>query len=211
MSAETVRPGREKVVNPAGFLATQDLKERGWTPALIARFLGEHDQTRPNGLRMGRRRLPPVKLYEEARVLEVERQDTFLAAQARAADAREKAERARETRARSREAALLAAAASYTPSIHPEPLRKGAVRKAREPYLAQLEAVAGHLGQQLAQEVGRLGAKDLELLEGLLRERLDLALSSVYPWYPAPGQTATATAPRGSEARPSDWREWDWD
>lgn len=211
VNAKKPRPTREAPVNPPGFLATQDIKERGWTPALIARFLGEHDATRPNGLRMGRRKLPPVKLYDEARVLEVERQDTFLAAQARAADAREKAERARETRARAREAALLAAAASYTPSIHPEPLRKGAVRKAREPYLAQLEAVAGHLEQQLSQEVGQLGTKDQELLGGLLRERLDLALSAVYAWYPAPGQAATSAAPRGTQARPSDWREWDWD
>ena len=81
----TSREGREAAPsNPPGFLATQDLKERGWTPALITRFLREHDRTRPNGLKMGRRRLPPVKLYAEERVLDVERRDDFLAAQARA-------------------------------------------------------------------------------------------------------------------------------
>src|SRR6476646_4173442 len=90
--------GASMSLNPDGFLATQDLKDRGWTPALIARFLGEHDRTRPNGLKMGRRRLPPVKLYVEARVLDVERLDDFLAAQARAADARERSERSRAER-----------------------------------------------------------------------------------------------------------------
>ncbi|MFD1730323.1 hypothetical protein ACFSC4_03200 [Deinococcus malanensis] len=58
MSPRQTRPTGKKPVNPEGFLATQDLKERGWTPPLIRRFLGEHDATRENGLRMGRRRLP---------------------------------------------------------------------------------------------------------------------------------------------------------
>ena len=88
MTQPTGRGRDRPPLNPPGFLATQDLKDRGWTPTLITRFLGEHDGTRANGLRMGRRRLPPVKLYAEARVLEVERDDTFLAAQVRAADAR---------------------------------------------------------------------------------------------------------------------------
>ena len=83
----------EKPVNPPGYLATQDLKERGWTPRLIERYLGLHDLTRENGLKMGRRRLPPVKLYLETRVDEAERDDAFLAAQAKAADARERAAR----------------------------------------------------------------------------------------------------------------------
>lgn len=208
-------PRREKPVNPPGFLATQDLKERGWTPALIARFLGEHDQTRPNGLKMGRRRLPPVKLYREERVLEVEREDSFLAAQARAADARERAERTRAARLARREAALQAAAESFVPGIQPEPLRKGAVHKARQPYLPQLEQVQQHLEGQLRAELGRVSASESARLRQLLGERLDWALAAAYPWFPAPGEGKVPQKARDSAAnttaRPSDWREWDWD
>ncbi|GHF78076.1 hypothetical protein [Deinococcus ficus] len=202
------RPTGEKPVNPPGFLATQDLKDRGWTPALIARFLGEHDQTRPNGLRMGRRRLPPVKLYEEARVLDVERDDTFLAAQAKAADARERAEARRAARAEARRALLETAARSYVPVIHPEPLRRGAVRKAREPYLPGLERVLNDLEASLE----RVTEKEAQTLAGLLRAQLDRALAAVYDWYPDPdaGPEEEAPRPKG-KAKASDWRDWDWD
>ncbi|ALW88732.1 hypothetical protein [Deinococcus actinosclerus] len=195
----------ETPVNPPGFLATQDLKERGWTPALIRRFLGEHDRTRPNGLRMGRRRLPPVKLYEEARVLEVERDDTFLAAQARAADARERAEQTRASRALARQELLERAAAEYVPVIHPEPLRKGSVRKAREPYQGALDARL----EALRREIPKLTAREETTLAGLLRTQLDRALHVAYPWYPSPDAPAASAGP--GAARASDWREWDWD
>ncbi|GHF30873.1 hypothetical protein GCM10017781_03770 [Deinococcus metalli] len=193
-------------LNPEGFLATQDLKDRGWTPALITRFLGEHDRTRPNGLKMGRRRLPPVKLYAEARVAEVERRDDFLAAQARAADARERTERTRTERHARRQRQIEDAAASYTPVIHPEPLRKGAVRRAREPYLAGLDAAFEHHASQ----IGKLTAAEEDLLQHLLRDRLDDALNAVYAWYPAPGRPS-GPATKGREAKASDWREWEWD
>jgi hypothetical protein len=201
--------GKRAPLNPPGFLATQDLKDRGWTPSLIARFLGEHDQTRPNGLKMGRRRLPPVKLYAEARVLEVERDDAFLAAQARAADARERAERNRAVREARRALLLETAAQSYAPSINPEPLRRGAVRKARDPYLAGLDAAL----DRLRREIPRLTAHEETRLGELLREQLDTALAAAYPWYPAPGQPAqeTASTSRKAQARASDWRDWDWD
>lgn len=201
------RPTRDKPVTPPGFLATQDLKERGWTPALIARFLGDHDATRENGLRMGRRRLPPVKLYQEIRALEAERDDTFLAAQARAADARERAEARRAERAAKRSALIEAAAGAFTPVIHPEPLRKGAVRKAREPYLGALE----QLQDRLERELGQVTEAERKRLHALLRARLDQALAAAYPWYPAPGEAAPVPAGQHPEAKPSDWREWDWE
>lgn len=206
------REGRESAPsNPPGFLATQDLKERGWTPALITRFLGEHDRTRPNGLKMGRRRLPPVKLYAEERVLDVERRDDFLAAQARAADARDRAAQARETRQARRALLLETAAGSYHPVVHPEPLRRGAVRKAREPYLPALDAEL----DRLTREIGRVTDRERSLLQGLLRGRLDLALASAYDWYPPPGsgQDSTKATPRtpGTAPKASDWRDWDWD
>ncbi|CAM4454287.1 hypothetical protein [Deinococcus marmoris] len=208
--AESMSRKDKPPLNPPGFLATQDLKDRGWTPTLIGRYLGEHDQTRPNGLRMGRRRLPPVKLYAEARVHEVERDDTFLAAQARAADARERAERNRAVREARREALLQAAAQSYTPAIHPEPLRKGAVKKAREPYMEGLEAALG----RLQREIEKLTVKEDARLGELLRERLDEALAATYAWYPSPHQPppeADAPARKKGKAKASDWREWDWE
>lgn len=205
---ETPRPSGPVPLTPPGFLATQDLKERGWTPGLIRRFLGEHDGTRPNGLKMGRRRLPPVKLYREDRVLDTEREDAFLVAQARAADARERAERARQKRAAERAARLDAAAERYVPVIHPEPLRKGAVRKAREPYLPGLEGTLAHLLGELQKVTPREEAD----LRARLLERLHTALAAAYPWYPAPDAAKAQIRQRGSrEARASDWREWDWE
>ena len=206
------KAAREKPVNPPGFLATQDLKERGWTPRMIAQFLGAHDDQRENGLKMGRRRLPPVKLYREERVEEAERDEAFLVAQARAADARERAERARETRQAKRAALLEAAAASYVPVIHPQPLRKGAVRLAREPYLPALEETLTRLGR----EVGGLKPAEETALRALLLERLHAALAAAYGWYSAPveraGRKTDGYKKAGDEeARPSDWRTWDWD
>ncbi|EYB66600.1 hypothetical protein DEIPH_ctg084orf0014 [Deinococcus phoenicis] len=204
---DTPRPKGPKPVNPPGFLATQDLKERGWTASLIARFLGGHDHERENGLKMGRRRLPPVKLYREERVQEAERDEAFLVAQARAADARERAERARATREARRAALLHAAAADYTSTIHPEPLRKGAVRKAREPYLPALEATLA----RLAREIGKLTPREEAELRALLLSRLHAALAAAYPWYPAPEDRPREKKNASQEAKPSDWREWEWD
>lgn len=203
---KTPRPGPPPPLNPPGFLATQDLKERGWTPRLIERFLGEHDAKRENGLKMGRRRLPPVKLYREERVVEAERDEQFLVAQARAADARERAERRREVRLAERAALLRAAAETYRPVIHPGPLCKGAVRLAREPYLPALEDALAHL----TGEIGKVTAEEAATLRALLMNRLHASLAATYPWYPAP-DAAKARKAASREARPSDWRAWEWD
>lgn len=195
---------RPKPVNPEGYLATQDLKERGWTPRLIANFLGPHDLTRENGLRMGRRRLPPVKLYLETRVDEAERLDSFLAAQAKAADARERAAQRKAAKTAKRAAQLELAAQSYVPTIHPEPLRKGARKKARAPYLAALAQTQ----RQLERELGDLSEKEAAQFHQLLLERLDAALAQVYDWFSPP---TPSLKEKSQEAKPSDWREWDWD
>ena len=47
------------------------------------------------------------------------------------------------------------------------------------------------------------------LLADLLRAQLDRALHAAYPWYPSP-HDGPVSAVRG-EAKPSDWRAWDWD
>lgn len=203
---------RGTALNPPGFLATQDLKDRGWTPTLIKRFLGEHDSTRPNGLKMGRRRLPPVKLYREERVFEVEADDTFLAAQAKAADARDRAEQARATRAAKRQALIQDAVDSFIPTVHPAPLRKGSTRKAREPYQRLLEQVQ----ERLEREIGNVTEKESEQIREGLQERLDSALAQVFEWFPAPGQRETTSSSRKGKVNPggakaSDWRTWDWD
>ncbi len=59
-------------------LGTHALRERGWTPALIARFLGDADATRPNPFYASS---PPMRLYSLARVEDVEADPAFMAAQ----------------------------------------------------------------------------------------------------------------------------------
>nr|WP_318636145.1 hypothetical protein [Deinococcus detaillensis] len=220
-------------LNPSGFLATQDLKDRGWTPRLIAEFLGDHDQTRPNGLKMGRRRLPPVKLYLETRVEEAEREETFLLAQHRAMQARERAEVAKAARQAKRAALLDAAAERYTPVIVPEALRKGAVKKARAPYLEGLEQLLTEIKRGFAHQppdpqpeaapkrkVSKskpakpkpLSESEEKDLRAALLKRLEAALAGAYEWFPDPyAPDPKAKKGKGSIAKPADWRKWDWD
>ncbi len=174
-------PKRPPPVTPEGFLATQDLKERGWTARLIREFLGEHDTVRPNGLKMGRRKLPPVKLYLEDRAAEAEREEEFLVAQAKAMDARERAERAGRSRRANRERVLAALAQEWTPTIRVLPIRKGAVRLAREPY-------AGALAKELKRvaAAGKLSTREERFVKQALAFRLDAALASAYAWFPVP-------------------------
>lgn len=210
-------------LNPQGFLATQDLKDRGWTPRLIAEFLGLHDQTRPNGLKMGRRRLPPVKLYQEVRVEEAERGETFLLAQHRAMQARERAETAKAARQAKRAALLDAAAERYNPVIVPEALRKGAVKKARAPYLDGLEQLLTEIKRGFAQvpedadtkkptKPRPLSESEEKELRATLLGRLGAALAEVYEWFPDPyAPDKKAKKGKGSVAKPADWRKWEWD
>ena len=197
-------------LNPAGFLATQDLKDRGWTPRLIAVFLGQHDQTRPNGLKMGRRRLPPVKLYTVARVEEAEREDKFLLAQHRAMQARERAEQARAKRQEQRTALLERQTERYTPQIEPLALRKGAVNKARAPHLNGLETFLGEVRRGLSgDKKTALNEREEKELKAALHSRLDVALAAAYAWFPDPNGVK-GKPDKESKAKPSDWRTWDW-
>ncbi len=175
-------PKRPPPVTPEGFLATQDLKDRGWTARLIRDFLGEHDSERPNGLKMGRRRLPPVKLYRDERAAEAEREEDFLVAQAQAMDARERAERAGRTRRANRERVLLELAGEWQPVIGVQPIRRGAVRKAREAHEKLLKAEL----KRLERVAAPLNAPDLRFVKKALAFRLDAALASAYDWFPVP-------------------------
>ncbi|WP_229670974.1 hypothetical protein [Deinococcus aquiradiocola] len=177
-------PKRPPPVTPEGFLATQDLRERGWTTRLIREFLGEHDAERPNGLKMGRRRLPPVKLYREERVSDAEREEAFLVAQGRAMEARERAERAGRTRRANRERALSALVEEWVPSVQALPVRRGAVRLARAPYARDVVREVARVGAS----AGRLSAPEERFVRRALAFRLDAALASAYAWFPVPKQ-----------------------
>lgn len=54
---------------PRGFLTTGKLRERGWTAALIARFMPEPDDLMDNPVH---RSAPPIRLYGEYRVRNIE-------------------------------------------------------------------------------------------------------------------------------------------
>lgn len=62
-------------------LSLKDLKERGWTAALVKQFLGEPDALKPNP---HYREAAPMQLYASARVLEAESQEEWKQAKARA-------------------------------------------------------------------------------------------------------------------------------
>lgn len=208
MSKAAKRRSGESVSNPAGYLATQDLKERGWTVRLIADFLGEHDLTRPNGLKMGRRKLPPVKLYLESRVEAVENDEDFLVLFQRAQERRERVQQHREAKALARAERLQDWLERFQPALSPQPIRKGAVRQARAPYLPALE----QLLEAATAEIG-LTAGEQKELRRLLTLRLDELLRGVYDWFPAPKQQGPAAhkARTTGEAQPANWQAWDWD
>ncbi|GIV96718.1 MAG: hypothetical protein KatS3mg057_1375 [Herpetosiphonaceae bacterium] len=65
-------------------LTLAHLKKRGWTPALITRFLPEPDSIKQNPYY---RRGAPMRLYQQARVEAIEATPEFREAQQRAAPA----------------------------------------------------------------------------------------------------------------------------
>jgi hypothetical protein len=58
------------------FFSVPELKARGWTTTAIQRFLGEHDEQRPNPQYPG---AAPMRLYFTERVLETEASSDFRA------------------------------------------------------------------------------------------------------------------------------------
>jgi len=62
-------------------LSLKDLKERGWTAALVKQFLGEPDALKPNPYY---RKAAPMLLYSPARVEQAEGQEEWKQAKARA-------------------------------------------------------------------------------------------------------------------------------
>lgn len=99
--------------------STQELKERGWTAAMIRDLLGPHDRERPNELRVGRRNRTvdaPVKLYLQARVITAESTERYARAEERARTAQDAAQKGAEARKARIEAEIDAYIASYTPT-----------------------------------------------------------------------------------------------
>lgn len=77
------------------FLATHDLKSRGWTTSMIQKLLPRHDKTRPNELDS---RYGDVKLYRESRVLAAESTGAFAELIGKAVEAQERGSKAQQTR-----------------------------------------------------------------------------------------------------------------
>lgn len=144
--------------------------------------------------------MPPVKLYREERAAEAEREEEFLVAQARAMDARERAERAGRTRRANRERLLAALADEWTPAVTALPIRKGAVRLARGPYA---KALAKEL-KRVAAAAGRLTASEERFVKKALAFRLDAALASAYTWFPVPNTGAAEPVARAGRF-PQTW------
>jgi hypothetical protein len=110
------KAGGEPLPEPIPMLSTHELKERGWTAGMIAKLLPKHDSTRANQLEVGRSRklLPsPVKLYQLARVEEVETTEDFLIAQAAGNKGKASAQKGVDTRTEK----LRAYVAGYTPQL----------------------------------------------------------------------------------------------
>lgn len=81
---------QRKSSNPSTFLTAAELRKRGWTNGLIARFLPDPDATRKDS---HYRRWLPLSLYASERVIEIEVTDEFKAALARATARRGRSER----------------------------------------------------------------------------------------------------------------------
>lgn len=97
-------------------LSTHELKERGWTAGMIAKLLPTHDSTRANQREVGRTRkllAAPVKLYQRARVEEVETTEEFLIAEAAAQKDKARARKGVATRTEH----LRAYVAGYVPQL----------------------------------------------------------------------------------------------
>lgn len=106
-------------------LSSFQLKERGWTPAMIRDLLGSHDRERKSELRVGSRdRLMDgiVKLYLEERVVQAETTEAFAVAQDRARIRQDAAAKAIQTRQANHAEQVTQHAAVPVPMLqrHPE-------------------------------------------------------------------------------------------
>lgn len=77
------------------YLPLSHLNRRGWTPALIRRFLGKPDQEKTNPRFAS---APPMKLYEKQRVEQAEGSSEFKGAQASRKGRREAAQKGLDTK-----------------------------------------------------------------------------------------------------------------
>ncbi|MDR6753456.1 hypothetical protein [Deinococcus soli (ex Cha et al. 2016)] len=154
-------------------LTTQQLKERGWTPAMIRELLGKHDRERANELRVGnrgRRVDAPVKLYLEERVVKAESTAAFARAQDAARVRQDSANQGAETRAARQQQQADAFVDAYTPNIVPPENATAMTRTElwrhhmdgldEWQYSAQADALLGGLrGKQRRDAQNRLYAK----------------------------------------------------
>jgi hypothetical protein len=148
----------------ASLLTTTQLKERGWTPALVKKFLGAPEVKRPNPYY---RSAAPMQLYPLERVLEVEQTAEWRQAEARAAMRSEAGKIAA-----ARKAASLVAQAETLPIT---------VRRLPLATLLRRASASSHAFHERLEEVaGRIGVEEET---ALIRQRVYAEIVSIYPEY----------------------------
>jgi hypothetical protein len=104
-------------------LITSDLKKRGWTDALIRKFLQPPDQTTKNPRYSSK---APMKLYLLTRVVRVERTRAFKQELAKVPERRKRAEKSTATK-RAKIQAFIDSLAIHLPSLSAEQLKRAAI------------------------------------------------------------------------------------
>ncbi|MFB9994795.1 hypothetical protein ACFFLM_22840 [Deinococcus oregonensis] len=116
-------------------LSVQDLKARGWSPTMIRTLLGAHDQERTTN-RLGRGMDKPARLYQEARVMELEATEAFMQARERAEAHRAAMVKANQTRQAWQAEMVARYEALPLPQVQVRPLA-GGVRPSTDPTVWQ--------------------------------------------------------------------------
>ena len=178
-------------------LSIKDLGARGWTDAMITRFLGESDETATNPRYVTK---SPMRLFRLNRVEAVEKQPNFQSALVQSASRRERAKRA----AAKRREQTLAQVETISISV-PHYTRKELVRRACEHYnsgdsgrehedcaspgsssefleritVNYLRHQTTQYDEHLRQLFGKVGKADAH---ALLKERVLDSIAEEYPW-----------------------------
>jgi hypothetical protein len=180
------------------YLSVPALRDRGWTPSIVEKLLGEADTTRPNPCY---RSAAPMRLYAEVRVEVAERSAEFERLRARAADRRRSATAAAERRmetvlqrarslpikvasGRSQSDVIRAACRSYNAAKSGREDYEPATPDSDERFLMRiaLNYVRHELTRYdaaLLDQYGRIGADEAR---DVVRHRVVDAIVDAYPW-----------------------------
>lgn len=105
-------------------LMTSDLRKRGWTVALIRRFLGTPDRTAKNPVYRSK---PPMRLYAPERVIAIEGTDEFKRELAKVPERRKHAQKSVATK-RAKMQKFLDDLVVPLPTLSQEQLKKAAIK-----------------------------------------------------------------------------------